>query len=96
MNYPVNTSLQLRGVLRGLRRSRRLTQAQVGELLGVSQKRIAQIENAPEVTSFDQIAQLVAALGGRLAIETAEPKTTNATNKPQKRSPKTRTSQADW
>ncbi len=69
MNYPVTTSAQLRTVLRGLRQSRALSQAQVGQLLGVNQKRAARIEGAPGVTGFDQIARLVAALGGRLVIE---------------------------
>ena len=69
MNYSVATSLQLRSVLRALRRARALSQAQVGQPLGVNQKRIAAIESAPGVTGFDQIARLVAALGGRLVIE---------------------------
>ena len=70
MSYPVNTSIQLRAILRALRQSRNLSQAEVGQLLGVNQKRVARIENSPGVTSFDQIARLIAALGGRLAIET--------------------------
>ena len=69
MNYPVTTSLQLRGVLRGMRKARGLTQAQAGQLLGVNQERAARLESAPGVTSFDQIVRLVAALGGRLVIE---------------------------
>ena len=69
MNYPVTTSQQLRAVLIGMRKTRALSQAQVGQLLGVNQKRVARIETAPGVTSFDQIARLVAALGGRLVIE---------------------------
>lgn len=72
MHYPVDTPQQLRAVLRALRQSRRLTQLQVGERLGVNQKRIARIEAAPELTSFDQIARLVAALGGRLVIDVVE------------------------
>lgn len=72
MHYPVDTPQQLRAVLRALRQSRRLTQLQVGERLGVNQKRIARIEAAPELTGFDQIARLVAALGGRLTIEVVE------------------------
>jgi HTH-type transcriptional regulator/antitoxin HipB len=52
-----------------MRKARALSQAQVGQLLGVNQKRAARIESAPGVTSFDQIARLVAALGGRLVIE---------------------------
>ncbi len=70
MNYPVNTSSQLRAVLHALRQSCNFSQTEVGQLLGVNQKRIARIENVPGVTSFEQISQLVAALGGRLVIET--------------------------
>jgi HTH-type transcriptional regulator/antitoxin HipB len=67
--YPVDTPQQLRTILRTLRQSRGLTQAQLGQLLGVSQKRIARIEAAPEVTAFDQIARMVSAMGGRLVVE---------------------------
>jgi HTH-type transcriptional regulator/antitoxin HipB len=71
MNYPIDTPARVRAVLRGLRQARGLSQAQVGRLLGVSQKRVARIEAAPERTSFDQIARLVALLGGRVVIEEA-------------------------
>ena len=67
--YPVETPRQLRTVLRTLRQSQRLTQAELGQRLGVNQKRIARIEAAPGVTSFDQIARLAAAMGCRLVIE---------------------------
>jgi HTH-type transcriptional regulator / antitoxin HipB len=73
MQYPVDTPQQLRAVLRALRQARGMTQLQVGERLGVNQKRVARIEAAPELTSFDQIARLVASLGGRLLIDAAEP-----------------------
>jgi len=69
VNYPATHPQQARTVLRGLRRFRGLTQTQVGRLIGVNQKRVARIEGAPGVTSFDQIARLVNALGGRLLIE---------------------------
>lgn len=67
--YPVDTPQQLRSILRALRQSLGLTQAELGERLGVSQKRIARIEAAPELTSFDQIARMVSAMGARLTIE---------------------------
>jgi len=67
--FPVNTALQLQVTLKSLRKARGLTQAQLGEALGVSQKRIARIEANPEVTSFDQIARIVTTLGYRLTIE---------------------------
>ncbi|BET66133.1 hypothetical protein ASA1KI_10510 [Opitutales bacterium ASA1] len=69
MSYPIDTPAQLRAVLRALRQARGLSQEQLGNLLGVNQKRIARIERSPEVTSFDQITRLVAALGGRLVLE---------------------------
>lgn len=69
MSYPVSTSAQLRAVLLALRKSRPWSQAAVGQLLGVNQKRVARIESSPGKTSFDQIARLVSALGGRLVIE---------------------------
>lgn len=68
MNYPVDTPAQARVVLKALRAARGLSQAQLGERLGVSQKRIARIEAAPERTSLAQMAKLVALLGGRLVI----------------------------
>jgi HTH-type transcriptional regulator / antitoxin HipB len=72
MDFPVNTSTQLKAVLRSLRRSRSMTQAALGTRLGVNQKRVARIERAPGVTSFDQIARLVSVLGGRIVIQTAD------------------------
>ena len=71
MDYPVTTSAQLRAVLRALRQAQRLSQTQAGQRLGVNQKRLARIEAAPGVTSFDQIARLVSALGGRLVLSVA-------------------------
>ena len=37
--------------------------------MGLSQKRIARIEAAPEKTSFDQLTKLIALLGGRVVVE---------------------------
>ena len=71
--YPVNTPQQLRTILRSLRQSRGLTQDQLGQRLGVTQKRIARIEAAPEVTSFDQIARMVTAMGYQLLVQEPYP-----------------------
>ena len=69
MRYPLETSQQLSAVLKALRRSRQMTQAELGEQLGVNQKRVARIEASPEVTAFDQIARIVSILGCRLSID---------------------------
>lgn len=71
MDYPVDTPGQLRGVLRALRRARGLTQVELGRRLGVNQKRVARIEAAPELTSFDQISRIISILGGRLVVQDA-------------------------
>jgi HTH-type transcriptional regulator/antitoxin HipB len=72
MNYPVDTPSQAKAVLRALRRSRGLSQTQVGESMGLSQKRIARIEAAPGRASFDQITKLVSLLGGQMVIEVVD------------------------
>ena len=69
MNFPLDTPSQVKAVLRSLRQSRGLSQAEVGRLMGLSQKRIARIEAAPEKTSFDQLTKLIALLGGRVVVE---------------------------
>lgn len=72
-SYAVDTPQQLRTILRSLRQASGLTQAQLGARLGVTQKRIARIEAAPEVTAYDQIARMVTAMGCRLVIEKPPP-----------------------
>ena len=69
MQYPIETSQQLSVVLRALRQSRSLTQAALGQQMGVNQKRVARIEANPGVTSFDQISRMVALMGCRLVLE---------------------------
>jgi HTH-type transcriptional regulator/antitoxin HipB len=71
MNYGADTATQLRAVLKALRNTRGLSQADLGQLLGVNQKRIARIETDPGVTSWNQISRLISALGGRLSIQDA-------------------------
>jgi len=96
MDYPVNTSIQLRAVLRALRKLRNLNQAEVGDILGVNQKRVAHIEGAPGSTSFDQIAKMVTALGGRLFIQTEESEAPSSTSAPVKKGDKRQNLQHDW
>ena len=48
MNYPLDTPAQAQAVLKALRAAQGLSQAQVGELMGVNQKRIARIEGQLE------------------------------------------------
>lgn len=68
MNYALRIAEQLKPHLRGLRKSRGLTQAQLGALVGVGQARIAEIEAKPGAVSLDQLVKVLAALGATLQL----------------------------
>lgn len=71
--YPIRFSAQLRPHLRALRKKRGLTQAQVGELLGVSQARIAEIEANPGLVSVEQMLQLLSVLDATFSLQEEGP-----------------------
>jgi len=68
MDYPLKTVEQLRQQLRSLRKSRGLTQARLGELIGVTQARVVEIEANPGSVSLQQIMQVLNALGAGVVI----------------------------
>lgn len=71
MTYPLRIPDQLKPHLRALRKSRGLTQAQLGALVGVKQARIAEIEANPGAVGMDQLTKVLAALGGTLQLHVA-------------------------
>ena len=68
MNFPVHLPSQLREHLRALRKARGLTQAALGQLLGVGQARIAEIESNPGVVSVDQLMKVLSALRASMLL----------------------------
>jgi HTH-type transcriptional regulator/antitoxin HipB len=68
MDHPLRLADQLRPHLRALRKQRGLTQAQLGQRLGIGQVRVAEIEARPGLVSTDQLMQLLAALGATLVL----------------------------
>jgi HTH-type transcriptional regulator/antitoxin HipB len=72
MDYPLKTVEQLRQQLRSLRKSRGLTQARLGELIGVTQARVVEIEANPGSVSLQQIMQVLNALGAGFVIRDAQ------------------------
>lgn len=68
MDYAIRLADQLRAHLRSLRKQRGLTQAQLGERLGLSQARIAEIEAKPGVVSVDQLMRILSTLGATLVL----------------------------
>lgn len=66
---PLHLADQLKPLLRSLRKQRGLTQAQLGQLLGVSQARVAEIEANPGVVSIASMLKLLSALGAGLQLQ---------------------------
>lgn len=66
---PIATATQLGTLLQGARKSRKLTQAQLAERLGLSQRRISELELAPGTLSVDQLLAICAQLGLQLSVQ---------------------------
>ncbi len=84
MDYPLRLAEQLKPHLRALRKSRGLTQEQLGALVGVKQARIAEIEDQPGAVSLDQLVKILAALGATLHLQAVEAYAAPATAAPPK------------
>ncbi len=67
-DFPISISAQLREHLRALRKQQHLTQAQMGQRIGVSQARIAEIEANPGAVSVEQMLLLLSTLGASLHL----------------------------
>ena len=63
MDYPIQSPGQLSSHLRALRKTRGLSQQQLGAMLGVGQTRIARIERDPTSIRADQLLAILSALG---------------------------------
>jgi HTH-type transcriptional regulator/antitoxin HipB len=72
MSFPLRLPDPLTQHLRALRKSRGLTQAQLGALVGVKQARIAEIEANPGAVSLERLIKVLAALGGTLHLHSAD------------------------
>ena len=65
---PVQTASQLSAHLKSLRKARGMTQAQLGQRIGVKQVRIADIERNPGAISVEQLLEIIHALDARLVL----------------------------
>jgi HTH-type transcriptional regulator/antitoxin HipB len=72
MDHSVRLPDQLSAHLKSLRKARGLTQAQLGQRLGVKQVRIAEIEKDPGSISVAQLMQLLSALDSNLVLSDRE------------------------
>lgn len=71
-SYVLQSSPQLGAYLRSLRKTRRLTQRELGRQIGVSGVRISGIERDPSGLGLTQLLKLLHALGARLVIDVGE------------------------
>ena len=65
----LQTPAQLSNHLRSFRKARGLTQAALGQLVGLDQTRIAKIERAPRLVSVGQLLKLLAVLHVRVLLQ---------------------------
>ena len=72
MDHLLKTAEQLRQQLRSLRKKRRLTQARLGESIGVTQARVVEIEANPGSVGLHQVMQVLNALGAGFVIRDAQ------------------------
>jgi len=68
MEYRIAFIKQVSPLLKSLRNQRGLTQKQLGEKLGISQRMVATIEANPEKTRFERILQILYILDADLII----------------------------
>ena len=62
-------STQLEPLLQGARKSLKMTQTQMGQRLGLSQRRVSELEREPGTLSVDQLLAICAQLGLRVILQ---------------------------
>ena len=73
----ITTATQLGTLLQSARRSHKLTQAQLGARLGLSQRRVSELELVPGTLSVDQLLAICAQLGLQLSLQIRDEKPDN-------------------
>lgn len=68
MPDPLLTPMQLGHVLQSARKARKLSQANLGARIGLSQRRISALELQPDSINVEQLLKMCAALGLELSI----------------------------
>lgn len=72
--YLLQSPTQLGVYLKSLRKSRGLTQGDLGRRIGVSGARISEIENDPGALGLTQLLKLLHAVGARVVLDIDETK----------------------
>jgi HTH-type transcriptional regulator/antitoxin HipB len=69
VSYRIALPDQLSAYLKSLRKHAGLTQQQLGQRLGLSQRMVAKLEAHPEKSSFERILAMLSALDADLVIQ---------------------------
>ena len=67
-DYPIQTDSQLPLLLRALRKSRRLSQADLAQRLGVAQQTISQMERNAAPGTVQPLTKVLSILGAQLVL----------------------------
>ena len=73
METPIRTSGELGPLLKRLRKAKKMSQTDLGRLIGLSQERISAIENHPEKVTMDNLFTLLMALNVHFNVVEQEP-----------------------
>jgi len=68
MEYNIAIVQQLSSLLKNMRKQSGMTQKDMGEKLGITQRRVAAIEASPESARFERILQMLSVLDADLVI----------------------------
>lgn len=69
MDFPIKILNQLRPILRGFRKARNLTQADIAKKLGITQQSYAQLEANPATASLERLFKVFAVLQVELVLK---------------------------
>ncbi len=69
VSYPIKTLSQLPLILKGFRKEKRLTQAAMGEKLGITQQSYAAFEANPAVATFDRLFVVLRMLEVEISLD---------------------------
>lgn len=72
MDYRIAIASQLSNILKSLRKQSGMTQGELGQKLGISQRSVAQFEAQPEKAKFERVLRVLSALDADLVIRERE------------------------
>ncbi|MES3023811.1 MAG: helix-turn-helix domain-containing protein [Pseudomonadota bacterium] len=73
MGTPIRTTGTLGPLLKRMRKAKKLSQAELGRQIGLSQERISTIESAPEKVTLDKLLTVMMALGAHFSVCESSP-----------------------